>query len=414
MPRHLVVYPTLATLLLIGGLTGCRLPESGSTLYAPQVWESGSGSSPAPMVRRAEAAGTETIFTDAREWNLPGREVSLNSAARMLAGVPADSERDGFAAVRRTSAWRAHQAAMDQLWKDYEWRHEVPIRQWAAREMSDLAGSSTLFYPFSGPDFLFAQAFFPRAETLILCGLEPAEALPIMKNLSADEVTAGLENLRTALSTVMQFSFFITKDMRNDLQSSRFRGVLPVLMVFLVRSGHTIDTVDAIRIGAGGNPLITPIESGSAPGLMIRARSPQGTMRRVFYLRQNLADDSLSRTSPFLAFVRESAPGVAFTKSASYLMHENNFSTIRSFLLEEFRGLVQDSSGIPYRMFEPAGWNLQLFGNYQRTLDMFGAKCQQPDLAAAYAQGRHQARPLPFGIGYLYQPGNTCLMVGRR
>ena len=414
-------------LLMVSTLTGCRSPlEAGATAYldpaARAQMESGLDFYPAEQtgeawgettVRRAEAVDGEQLFTDKSSWNLPGAEVSLDDAARMLAGLLPSRPGDGFADVRRTQAWREHQRVMDKLWADYQWRHEVPIREWAAREMPDLARASTLFYPFSGPDFLFAQAFFPQAETLVLCGLESAEALPLMSQLSPSEVSGGLSRLRTAISSVIQFSFFITKDMKNDLNASRFRGVLPVLMVFMARSGHRIESVDAIRIGADGSPEIVAVQNGSAPGLMIRCRGPHGGLVRVFYVRQNLADDSLKPTSPFLTFVRQVAPGVAFTKSASYLMHESYFSTIRNHLLQERTALVQDPSGVPYRFFD-ASWELRLYGNYKRTLDLFGDKAQQPDLAQAYAEGRHGAQPLPFGIGYLYHPTNTCLMVGRR
>lgn len=411
------VYGFLCAAVL--ALSSCKTPPPGATAYlgdaATADFYPAEGNWDGATVRRAEAVEDgRQLFTDQQSWNLPGANVSLNDAARMLAGMAPARVSDGFADVRRTEAWRRHQREMDKLWADYEGRHEGPIRQWAAQEMPDLARAQTLFYPFSGPDFLFAQAFFPRAETMVMCGLEPAEGLPMMNQLSPAEVSAGLGTLRTAISSVIQFSFFITKDMRNDLQASRFKGVLPVLLVFMARSGHAVESVDAIRISGDGSPVITPVEAGSAPGLMIRCRSPRGGLVRVFYVRQNLADDSLKPGGPFLAFVRQVAPGVAFTKSASYLMHESYFSTIRNHLLNERSGLVQDPSGVPYRNFDQSVWDLRLYGGYRRTLDLFGEGAQQPDLAQAYAEGRHGARSLPFGIGYLYHPNATCLMVARR
>lgn len=413
----------LGFVLASAALVGCKSPPgSGTQAYMAsatseetQDFYPADASWEGTTVRRAEATGEgEALFTDQRSWNLPGANVSLDDAARMLAGMGPARASDGFADVRRTEAWRRHQREMDKMWSDYEGRHERAIRQWTAQEMPDLAGAQTLFYPFSGPDFLFAQAFFPKAETMVMCGLEPAEGLPTMNQLSPSEVSAGLASMRTAISSVIQFSFFITKDMRNDLVSSRFRGVLPIMMVFMARSGHSVESVDAIRVAGDGSPVITPVEAGGAPGLMIRCRSPRGSLVRVFYVKQNLADDSLSPGSPFLAFVRQVAPGVAFTKSASYLMHESYFSTIRNHLLNERPALVQDPSGVPYRNFDQSRWDLRLYGNYQRTLPLFGDGAQQPDLAQAYAEGRHGVRALPFGIGYLYQPEATCLMVGRR
>jgi hypothetical protein len=74
--------------------------------------------------------------------------------------------------------------------------------------------------------------------------------------------------------------------------------------------------------------------------------------------------------------------------------------------------IVQDPSGIPYADFGRYGWSLWLYGNYQSTLEVFKG-CQQPDLRQAYQSGRHPVKPLDFGIGYLFQPSTTCLMVAR-
>lgn len=364
-------------------------------------------------VRRAEAPGPRELFPVPTALNVPGKASSLTDVARVLAGMDAANGRGDYSTVRELPGWLTHQQRLNELWGEYQVRHEQPIRAWAAREIRDLVGAPAVFYPFSGPDFLFANAFFPHADTFVLCGLEPAEPLPPLASLSGDEIDAGLSGLRTAINNVMQYSFFITKDMRNDLQATRFRGVLPVLLVFLARSGHTIDSVDTIRLDAGGNPVLSDAASGNTQGLLIRARGPNGAARRVFYIRQDLSNDSMHAGAPFLRLIDQLGRPPAFTKSASYLMHEDGFSVIRDYLLRRPQAVVQDPSGVPYRAFVQRGWNLRLYGNYLRTLDLFGESCQQPDLAAAYQEGRHGAQPLPFGIGYLYQPSTTCLMVAR-
>lgn len=397
-------------------LSGCVLPPGVRNLSTiQQLTNIGNALTPeTTTVRRAEAPSGTALFTAAQALNLPGKAGSIDDAARLLAGLPGHSSRNGFDDVRRTPAWVAHKAKLDDYWRDYQWRHEVPVRRWAAAQIADLAASRAVFYPFSGPDFLFANAFFPQADTYILCGLEPAEALPDISSLGSNDLANGFDSLGTALSNVMQFSFFITKDMRTDLQSSRFRGVPPSLLVFLARSGHVIDLVDLIRLSGDGTPVIVQAADGNGSGLMIRARSPYGTLRRIFYVKQDLSDDSMSASSPLFHFVAQSGNPPAFLKSASYLLHEDSFSVVRNFLLTHSPAIVQDASGVPYRDFIKAGWALQLFGNYQRNLDLFGEKCQQPDLAQAYRNGAHNAQPIDFGIGYLYQPETTCLMVGRR
>ncbi len=347
------------------------------------------------------------LFPTPLAFNVPRQASSLNDTARFLAGLPA-SGGDTLANLRSSGNWANHQAKLDSLWATFDSRHEAPIRNWAASQIGDLQQANALFYPFSGPDFLFANAFFPRTDTFVLCGLEPCEPLPPLSQMSEGEVASGLAGLQTSISTVMQFSFFITKDMRRDLVNTRFRGVLPVILTFMARTGHRIDSIDLVRLDGTGNPVLVAANSSSAPGLLIRGRAPNGASRRVFYFKQDLSDGGMSPGGPFARFVSALGRPPAFVKSASYLMHESGFGAVRNFLLNNCRGIVQDPSGVPYQSLLSAGWGVRLYGNYHGTLDMFNSH-QQPDLIDAYRAGRGQA--IDFGVGYMYNPNDTCLMV---
>jgi len=40
-----------------------------------------------------------------------------------------------------------------------------------------------MFYMFSGPDFLYADAFFPEATTYVMAGLEPPGQIPDLQKM---------------------------------------------------------------------------------------------------------------------------------------------------------------------------------------------------------------------------------------
>lgn len=341
---------------------------------------------PGTTVRRAESARGGSLFGGAWELGLSSQSSSINGVARMFAGLDA-------------TASPYHQQQMGALWARHESLRGQRVRAWAAANIGDLQGHNALFYPFSGPDYLFAHELFPHAETYILCGLEPAEPLPDLQSLSAGEVAAGLDSLRTALGSIMQAGYFITTDMRRDLQSSRFRGVLPVLLAFLARTGATVDSVDIVRIDGTGNVALASASGGAAPGLMIRYRSGFGGLKRLFYFRQDLSNSGTRPNGPFLTFVAKQGYPPALVKSASYLMHDEGFSTIRNYLVQRTSGLVQDPSGVPWRTLAGSGLSLSLFGNYQGTLSIFSQ--QQPDLVQAYRSGAYPVQPLDFSFGYL-------------
>jgi hypothetical protein len=394
--RFLLSFTAVLTLL-----SACRNPQ-------PTLDASTTDPNQTTVIRRAQSATGENLFEAPAGFNLPAGNASLTDTARLLAGMSA-SGRDSYEKVRGSNEWLSHQRRMDELWNNFGWRHEGPILAWSNSQIGDLQRDGGLFYPFSGPDFLFAHTFFPKADTLILCGLEPCEPLPPLHQLSGAEMAAGLGGLVTSVSSVMQFSFFITKDMRRDLVSTRFRGVLPLILAFMARTGHQIESVELVALDGNGVPVI----SQTGPGLMIRAHGPDGAFRRVFYFRQDLSDGSMNANHPLLKFASSTGQPPAFVKSASYLMHDGGFSVIKNYLLTQCRAIVQDPSGIPYRVVRNAGLRLNLYGNYTGTLEMF-SEHNQPDLIEAYARREHNAQPLNFGVGYMYNPERTCLMVGRR
>ena len=387
-------------------VTGCALPDSAFQNYTAankaSQWSSVLDALGGNNVRRAQSADNRPLYNGAVSMNVPTHSGSINDIARLFGGMSSS--------YGQSAAASSHKLRMDNLWAKHQNGFRSPLQSWASSEIGDIKNARALFYPFSGPDFLFASALFPSAETYVLCGLEPAEPLPRLSDLSQGEIERGLYGLHNAVSTIMQSGYFITTEMRSDLQSTRFRGVLPLMLAFMARTGHTVESVDTVRLDGAGN--VTLSGSSGNTGLMIRCRNGFGGTKRVFYFRQDLSNSGVSAGGPFLTFVSRLGRVPAFLKSASYLMHDGGFSNIRDYLLRHSSAIVQDPSGVPYREFNRYGWNLWLYGNYHSTLSIFSG-CQQPDLAAAYSSGRHPVKPINFGIGYLINPETTCLMVGR-
>ena len=69
-------------------------------------------------------------------------------------------------ALTQNSGWQAHAAAMDKAWKTKEYFQLDPIASWMGAHAGEYYRSSdTMYYMFSGPDFLYAYTFFPNANT---------------------------------------------------------------------------------------------------------------------------------------------------------------------------------------------------------------------------------------------------------
>ena len=315
---------------------------------------------------------------------------TLDETARFLAGLPVTGVLEP---LTEAEGWRSHANAMDQAWFKKEDFQLGPIRAWMAGNADEYYQSSnTMYYMFGGPDFLYAHAFFPNANTYILAGLEPVGQVPDLSRRSPEMLGGELSALRASMHTILQTHYFITKDMRTDLGRSSIGGTLPILYVFLARRGCAV--------------LETTFIKSPAEGVKISFAS-SGRKQTLYYFKTDLS----SGKSAFLNWCAKQGPGLSLLKAASYLMHGDGFAGVRNFLLEHSRVIIQDDSGIPLRSF-PKNWKVDCYGRYVPHAEMF-EKYHQPDLAAVYAKDPPPPE-LGFAFGYHWQPDRGILMMATR
>lgn len=325
--------------------------------------------------------------------------------ARYLAGLPLSGT--ALEPLAGEEAWREHAADFQRAWLDVEARQLAPIRTWMPQALGYIhADPSPLFYMFSGPDFLYANAFYPNAQTYILCGREPVGEVPDVAALKPGVRAAALGQLRKSLNAILSFSFFITADMKNDLTQTQLSGTLPVMMVFLARAGCVIRSVELVRLDATGN--LTQ-EKSKTPGVKISFTGTGGQAQTLYYFTTDLSNWGIQDNPGFMAFCQKQGQGNALVKAASYLMHMDEFSTVRDFLLNGTRNVIQDDSGIPWRFFKRESWLMGLYGNYAGPIKLF-EKHDQRDLHTAFMS--EKTAELPFGVGYQWRPGVSSLIVG--
>jgi hypothetical protein len=328
-----------------------------------------------------------------------------DEAARLLAGMqlPASSSLEP---LTHSVHWQRHARYFDSAWSHLDRRQLSRVRAWSEENLKT-PRPSNLFYMFSGPDFLYADAFFPDASVYVLSGLEPVGNVPELSELSSRSFSAGLYGLESSLRTVLNYSFFITREMRSTLQASRLTGALPVLYVFLARADKTIRETTFITLDAEG--AVRP-ESGAPSredikGVMIVFSGRDGRERTLYYFSTDLSNDGV-RKSGFLKFCEKLGAGAGLIKSASYLLHSDEFSSVRQFLLDHLQVLVQDDSGVPARFFKSEEWELHPFGHYITPISLF-SQYSQAKLREVYR--REHAAPLRFGVGYRWRDPNLLL-----
>jgi hypothetical protein len=352
-----------------------------------------------------------------------------DDTARFLAGLPPAPD-SPLAALTKGPVWQQHARYFDSIFGREDSSALSKIRAFSGERLTDK--HETMLYMFSGPDFLYATSFFPTASTYVLSGLEPVGEIPQLTALTHPTVERTLRNLESSLGSLLSFSFFITKNMKTQLHDGPVYGTLPILYVFLARTGKTIHDVSFVSLDEEGN-FQAPTEAvaqdaakNSAKSAQIRAaeraaRSAAKGVKIVFsegarpnqtlyYFSTNLADDSVKR-SGFLAFCAKLGDADSFIKSASYLLHGGGFSKVRDFLLNHSATILQDDSGIPLAYFDPKKWRLQPFGRYAGPLALFG-RAYQPRLGELFR--KDNAIPIDFGVGYRWRKNESNLLLAQR
>jgi hypothetical protein len=398
----------LLTLLKTGAaMSRCNRKLIGIAAFALWLAAGVGAASPAsvPPVRRAQAAAAAPA-------------ISFEETARFLSGLPCASE--SLRKLQETPQGKEFMAAMDRNWADLETKRLKPMRDWAAGEMAEArAATKILFYPFGGPDILTSFVLFPEAETHILLGLEFVGRLPAFASFKPDRAAAYTRNVSAALSDFFNKSYFITKNMNTAFGGDKVDGVLPILCLFLERTGNHILAIKRCEFLDTGELLesdfAVPAKKQRRPyGAKIEFRAEAGgAPKSLYYFSCDLIDDVFKLDSVLSKHLAMIPFECTYVKSASYLMHYKTFANIRNLILDKSRFVLEDDTGIPYRYFKPEIWQARLYGEYIKPVKDFSG-VEQKDLKAAYADPASDLRKLPFHLGYHWSTNKDSILYFQR
>src|SRR6185369_9202770 len=179
---------------------------------------------------------------------------------------------------------------------------------------------------------------------------------------------------------------------------------------FLARSGKTIRDVSVIALDDKGAAYFANENAGAnaTRGVRILFAGSDGQERTLYYFSTDLSNSGV-RSAGFLNFCGALAPGNSLIKSASYLLHSSNFTTVRDFLLANSATIIQDDSGIPLAYYSSKKWRFFPFGRYLGPIDEFHGRYQD-----SYAALFRRAQPIDFGIGYRWRTHETNVLLSVR
>lgn len=343
---------------------------------------------------------------------------TLNAVANIMSGITDTSSIYKF--IQSSSDFKAFSKNFDKRWMAYDSSRLMNLRKFKENEISKVVTSqSTLFYPFSGPDILHAQTFFPEADKYVMIGLEPVGSLPEFNKEETDSLDTYFNKVNTSLNAILKFSFFRTQSMKNDLKNDEVDGTLHLLFLFLKRTGNQFCSAKPVTIDSSGTPKyvksfddLKKLKTNTR-GVEIQFIDIHKQLKTLYYFSLNAADGGLKSNKGFMAYLKGMGTINTYLKGASYLMHKNYFSMVRTVILNQSEHVIQDDSGIAFHYFldDSHQWNYSFFGQYLKPIPMF-SQFYQADLDSLYK--KQGTKPIGFGIGYNFKDKNSNFMIASK
>lgn len=365
-----------------------------------------NGNTSKKVVKSDSLPKVESTKTDVNDSDNK-RIKQLNDIANFIAGLPVDDKSELYA-LSQTPEWKTYSDEEKNAWDKFN-NVKEQATAWRTKEIPNASEPlKTLFYPFGGPDYLFANIYFPNAENYIMIGLERPGSIPQFDAAAKKDLKKILALYKDAIADVINLSFFRTNDMKVELTTKAIDGTAPIIMLFLARSGKQILDVKPMVLDSTGR-LVYSDNKAKHMAIELKFKNPDDTIvRHIYYLSTNLADPALKQYKAFYKFLEGiDNNSISYIKSATYLMHKSYFSIIRNTVLNKSTMILQDDSGIAYKYFDQKKWDITLYGTYEKPIDLF-KEHYEPDLHEAVQKN---AKPLNYRIGYSQK---SVLLVAKK
>jgi hypothetical protein len=358
----------------------------------------------APRASEAKRQASTSVGA-ARPWN---------DMARFLGGLK--GRPDGpFRALEDSPAWKSYATEFDTSWSQLETEQLRAVDTFQQRELAPIhPRGQFVFYPFSGPDVLYMTKFFPEGKTMVMAGLEPVGNLRSTERFKRETLDRELSGWKQSVSTIFERSFFVTSEMDREFHGRVADGLLPMIMILLERTGHTIEDVQYGRLSEAGEFL--PEDQSEQPvrkhkAVRIRVHRGDETVSRTLYYFVTDLGPAFEKNPAFSRFLDSLGTPDTMVKSASFLLHWRMCSAMRRYILEKSNLILEDDTGVPYSYFQNSRWQVHLYGEYSAPVKPF-KRLYQRDLAAAF-QDSSRVKPLGFSLGYGFgrRPSSMILAI---
>ena len=293
-----------------------------------------------------------------------------NDYARAIAGLP-QLEGSAIAGLDTTEYWKDYSKKIDESWSRIEKGRLSLMRAFKDTAFGEEANANKrVLYPFSGPDFLNVFTFYPKGKDYTMLALEKTGNFQDFENTSASQNKRYLEATHGALKDIFGKSFFITSYMGTQLAQN---GVVPIVSLFMVRTGNTIIDIRSVSFDTEGNAIDDTTYAPKYPNandhyaarIYFTTKDEPSVLRSLIYISGDASSKGLNKRPGVRAYLNNIKGANGYMKAASYVCMNEFMFEVRDIILNSCDFILQDDTGIPLRNVDTAVWDIQYFGEYE-------------------------------------------------
>ncbi|HLK39697.1 MAG TPA: hypothetical protein VKU41_23235, partial [Polyangiaceae bacterium] len=233
-------------------------------------------------------------------------------------------------------------------------------------------------YPFGGGDLSSALTTFPDAAEITTISLEPAGDVRPIEKLAPERLGRELAVHRAHLERLFEKAHSRTENLEKESKTELPGEILFALGALVVHGDEPV-SLRYFRLRPDGTVSYVTTEDIDALAhkpreqralfddveLRFRASGDAGAPVQVLrHIGFNLDDAHLKADPSLLAYLSAKGKVAAMTKAASHLLWSDQFTMIRGWLLEHTDWMVSDSTGVPPRFAQPAGFLQETYGKF--------------------------------------------------
>lgn len=334
----------------------------------------------------------------------------LDDIARLIAAKPL-SEGSYLLPIANSPKYKKYYDEINSAWNNFENKHLNIIDKWIDEHPTSQCGVN-LFYPFSGPDILHALKFYPQAQSIHMFALERFGGMPQPDPSKPDAEAKKLFSLITAIKSSLDYHYFITSYMSEQVGENAYSGVIAIMLFGLARLDMKVLDIYPVAVNEQGKLEKTEIKNISrAHAIAIFFQKPGEKNARVaLYFKGDASDKGLAKSPELQAYIKSLSGYSTLLKAASYLMYDKTFDDMRNQILGQSQCILSESSGIPYHYLNNGHWDLTLYGVYKGPLVYFKNRFDP----VFFKDMKSKAEPLPFDYGYRRGQGMSHIIFAQR